>query len=158
MKNYLLYLIFLFTILVEGCQFHYIENPGPQISSSIKVSKANSVFINAYKPNLNRINGVLIDTVFAEKKYSSDGGFFSNYKIDSNNLQLIIVTRDYLVRNGKGFGVNWIVQGFNPYSGKIAYRDYKQRELPDSIIMEIDSMNDGHLTQIIGKLTLHKVK
>jgi hypothetical protein len=153
-----LYSVFLFAIFDEGCRFHYIENPGSQISSSIKVSKENSVFINAYKPNLDSINGILIDTVFAEKKYSSDGGFFSNYRIDSDKLQLIIVTHDYLVRDGKGFGVDWIIQGFNPYSGKITYRDYKQRELPDSMVMEVDSMNNGHLTHIIGKLTLYKIK
>jgi hypothetical protein len=155
MKN--IFFSFILLLFLTSCQFHNIETPGAQISWSVAEAKKNNTFICGYKLPGNKINGIKIETIFAEKKYSSDGGYFSKYQIDSINSQLVIVAKDYMAKDGLGLGVNWNISGFNPYSGKITYRNYNFKSFPDSIPIIITAITGKDSTKVVEKLTLYKI-
>lgn len=138
-----------------SCDFHVVKNPGLQLSWSASQAKENNTFICSYKLEDSTINGVKIEAVFAERKYSSDGGFFSGYNIDCCKSQLVIVSADYLASEGTGFSVDWDIPEFNLYSSNLIYSDYKGTLFPDSIPISVLSTKDK---RIIQKLTLYKVK
>jgi hypothetical protein len=81
----------LIALLFPSCNFNIDDNPGPQISSSVEDAKNHNTFICAYKVNRNRINGSLVNSIFAEKKYWLNEGFFGTFDINCCESQLIIV-------------------------------------------------------------------
>lgn len=147
-------LILAVSILMVSCNFRVVKKPGPQLSWSVSQSKENNTFICGYKLDDSIINGVKIESIFAEKKYSSDGGLFSGYNIDCCKSQLVIVSRDYLASDGTGFSVDWEIPNFYAFSSSIIYCDYNSNNFPDSIPLSVISLKDK---RIIEKLTLHKV-
>jgi len=152
LDNSILFIII--SIVLASCDFHVVKNPGPQLSWSIAQAKKNNTFICSYRPSDSTINGVKIEAVFAERKYSSDGGFFSKFDIDCCKSQLVFVSADYLASEGTGFSVDWDIPNFNIYSSKLVYRDYKGVVFPDSIALLAISKKDKH---IIQQITLFKV-
>src|SRR6478609_4164326 len=95
----------LFTLLfasLTSCDFHVIKRTGPQYSRSVNQAKQNQTFICEYKLKDSVINGVKIKSIFAERKYSHDGGFFSKFEIDCCNSQLVLVSKDYLASDVNG--------------------------------------------------------
>jgi len=81
----------LIATLLSSCNFNIDDIPGPQTSSSIEDAKNHKTFICAYKVNGNRINGSLVNAIFAEKKYWLNEGFFGRFEINCCESQLIIV-------------------------------------------------------------------
>jgi|688.fasta_scaffold289736_2 hypothetical protein len=148
-------LIAAISILFSSCDFQVVKNPGPQISRSVKQAIENNTFICSYKLCDSSINGVRIESVFVEKKYFSDGSFFSKFDVDCCKSQLVIVSVNYLASEGTGFSVNWDIPYFNLYSSNIIYRDYEGLLFPDSIPLKVVSIK-GKNKNVIQELTLYK--
>jgi hypothetical protein len=110
---------------------------GPQYSWSIQDAKKNKTFICEFKAESSVIEGSKIESIFAEKQYKSDGGFFSGYQIDSCKSQIVFVSKDYLTKEGKGYGVNWQMEGFQTYSGKIIFRKFNTSQFPGKIKIKV---------------------
>jgi len=149
------FLFLLLSVFFSSCDFHLVKNPGPQISWSIKQAKENNTFIGAYKAKDRLLDSISIEVVFAEKKYSSDGGLFSKFDIDCCKSQLVIVTDNYLASEGKGFSVDWTISDFSLYSSNIIYKDYDKGSFPDSIPISVVSLKNKRVLQ---RLTLYKEK
>ncbi len=147
-------LFLIISIVMTSCNFHVIKKPGPQVSWSVVQAKENKTFICSYKLKDSTINGIKIEAIFAERKYSSDGGFFSKFDIDCCESQLVIVSVNYLASEGAGFSVKWDIPGFNLYSSNLIYQDYKGGLFPDSIPISVISLKNK---QIIEKHTLYKI-
>jgi hypothetical protein len=147
-------LFIILSVAITSCGFHVVKNPGPQISWSVVQAKENKTFICSYKLK-DSINGIKIESIFAERKYSSDGGFFSKIDFDCCESQLVFVSVNHLASEGTGFGVKWSIPGFNLYSSYLIYKDFKGVIFPDSIPISVVSIKDK---QIIEKHTLYKIK
>ena len=95
-----------------------------------------------------------IESVFAEHKYSHDGGLFSKFDVDCCNSQLVVVSNGCLASDGIGYSVDWDISQFKIYSSNIIYRDYKGVNLPDSITLDVLSM---HGKNVIQRVVMQKV-
>ena len=58
------------------------------------LSKKHDTFICEYKLSGDKINGLKIESIFAEKKYWLGEGFWSRFDINCCESQLIIVFKD----------------------------------------------------------------
>ena len=64
------------SLFLSSCNFNITDIPGPQISSTIETSKKHGTFICAYNLKGNKINGIRVESFFAEKKYWLGEGLF----------------------------------------------------------------------------------
>jgi len=154
----------LFTLMVcfmlSACDFNVNDGPGPQMSSSVKESQKHSTFIGAYKVNGDAINGIRIETIFAEKKFWREKGFLLKKEINCCESQLVIVsaTQPFSTQTS-GYDTDWKILGFvNPSpSASIIYRDYKGVLLPDSIPITVVAIKGKDSSKVIQKLILYKI-
>jgi hypothetical protein len=149
----------LICFLLSSCDFNINDGPGPKISSSVKESQKHGTFICAYKLRDNYISGIRIQTIFAEKKFLREKGFFLKKVISCCESQLIIVSStEPFSTQSSGYGVNWKITGFvtpSPFASVI-YRDYKGMLFPDSIPITVMAIKGKDSAQIIQRLTLYK--
>ncbi len=129
--------------LIYACNFRVVKQPGSQYSTSVVYSKEVDAFICEYLPIDSLFNGVVIESIFAERKYSSNGGFLSGFENDCCNAQLIVVSKSYLASDGRGYGVDWEIPNFTLRSGSLISCDYKGVAIPDTIRLNIKRKNDG---------------
>ncbi len=144
------------TVLLVSCNFNITDNPGPQMSSTIQSSKAHNAFICAYKIDSNKINGIPIESIFAEKKYWLSEGFFGKFTINCCESQLIIIFKnDNNIISLDGIPQNWEIENFKPINSKMLIRDYKSNVFPDTIQLKIRP--DVKNKQIFQTLNLYKI-
>ena len=140
-----------------SCNFNITDVPGPQVSSTIETSKRHDTFICAYTLSGNKINGLRVESFFAEKKYSLSEGLLGKFKIDCCESQLVIsIEDDNTIITLIDTPQNWEIIGFKSLNSKIIVKDYKGISFPDSlaIVVRPDVRNED----IFEKLTLYKVK
>ncbi len=128
--------ILITSFMLTACDFNINDNPGPQMSSSIKESQKHNTFICAYKLRGAAINGIKIQTVFAEKQFFREKGFFLKKVIICCESQLVIVSQTQpFSTQSSGYDTDWKILGFvNPSpEASLIYRDYKGTLFPDSI-------------------------
>lgn len=139
----------------SSCNFNITDKPGPQISSTIESSKNHGAFICAYDVNGNSINGLRIQSVFAEKKYWLEEGYLGEFKINCCESQLIIklIDENTLITLNE-VPQNWEVIGFRSLNSKMIVKSQKGIVLPDSITILIrpDVKNKNTLESV----TFHK--
>jgi len=144
------------TMLLFSCNFNITDNPGPQISSTIESSKKHNTFICAYKIDSNNINGIPIESIFAEKKYWLSKGFFGKFNINCCESQLIITFKDdNNIITLDGIPQNWEIIDFKPIHSKMLIRDYKSNLFPDTIQLKI--IPDVKNKQIFETLNLYRI-
>jgi hypothetical protein len=137
-------------IMVSSCNFNINDNPGPQTSSSIESSKSHGAFICAYKVNGSRINGSLVESIFAEKKYWLNQGFFGSFDINCCQSQLVIVYDS----SHNSTPLNDVPENWEVIHSDIMVKYYDGIVFPDTIHIMVkpdvkkDSVND---------ITLYKV-
>jgi len=157
MKNIFLISSFIVILLFSSCNFNITDIPGPQISTNIKSAKSHGTFICAFTPNGKKLNGSEMKSIFAEKKYFLNEGFFGRFDIDCCESQLVIIYNgnDY-VETLNDIPQNWEVVGFFPSYTGILMKSYKGSVFPDSIPIKI--IPDVKKPDSIEMLTLYKVK
>ena len=139
-----------------SCNFNVTNIPGPQVSSTIETSKRHGTFICAYFLNGNNINGLRVESFFAEKKYSLTEGIFGRFTIDCCESQLVIRLKDdNTIITLNDIPQNWEILGFKSQNSKIIVKNYKGISFPDSlsIIVRPDVKNKV----VFEKLTLYKL-
>ncbi|CAN0084517.1 unnamed protein product, partial [Chrysoparadoxa australica] len=103
-----------------SCDFHVVKNIGPQISSNAERSKEVGAFVAKYKMDSSEnayVSKIDFKSIFIERKYSSDGGLFSGYKIADDEMQLVFRSVEYLSDYHLKYGKDWELIGFKkPYS------------------------------------------
>lgn len=157
MKPTFILLAFICCQIFLSCNFNITDNPGPQVSSTIETSKRRGTFICAYTFSEKIINGLQVESFFAEKKYILSEGILGKFEINYYESQLIIRLKDdNTIITLNGIPQNWEISGFKSLNSKIIVKDYKGIYFPDSlaIIVIPDVRNDD----IIKKVTLYKVK
>ncbi len=143
-------------MLLFSCNFNITDNPGRQISSTIESSKKHSTFICAYKADSSHINGIAVESIFAEKKYSLSKGFFGKFIVDCCESQLIIIFKDDTnIITFDDVPQNWEIIDFKPNHSKMLIRDYKNNLFPDSI--QLKMIPDVKKKQIFEILNLYKI-
>ena len=154
--RWVLFLIFIATL--ESCNFNVENMPGSQISSSIKEAKQIGTFICAYRASQNIINGVNIESVFAEHQYVLGKGLFGNFTINCCESQLVIVSKDDLdYPTLDDVPQKWEIVGFEIINSRILEKDFKSINFPDRIVLEIRPDIIGHKDSIV-RTTLYKIK
>ncbi len=148
-------------LIFSSCDFNVNDSPGPKMSSSIKEAQSHGTFLCAYKVDNNVINGIKVETIFAEKQYSRENGFLLKKRIECCKSQLIIIslTQPFSTQNS-GFDVDWKLTGFetpSPYAS-IIYKDYKGVSLPDSVPITVIALQGTDSSHIIQTLKLYKIK
>jgi hypothetical protein len=159
MKAKHLLLFLLQWAFLTGCDFNINDGPGPKMSSSVDESQQHGTFICAYKLKLDTLQGIRIQTIFAERKFYREQGLWEKKVINCCESQLVMVssTQPFSTQSA-GYGVNWKIAGFitpSPFAS-IIYRDYKGVLFPDSIPIKIVAIKGKDSTQIIQRLTLYK--
>ena len=150
-------LLLTFSYFFYSCKFNITDNPGPQISTTIKTSKDCGSFICAYNIKGSNINGLRVESIFAEKKYSLGEGIFGKFSLDCCESQLIISFKDdNTMTTLNEVAQNWEILGFKLKNSKIITKDYKGILFPDSIqiVMVPDLSNKAGFEN----LTLYKIK
>ena len=143
-------------VLLTSCNFNVTDIPGPQISSTIESSKKHGTFICEYKLSGDKINGLKVESIFAEKKYWLRKGFWSRFDINCCASQLIIVFKDdNTMTTLNDIPQNWEIIGFHLQNSRLMVTGYGGIILPNKISLEIrpDVKNIHNLE----KLTLEKV-
>jgi hypothetical protein len=156
-KTAFLLLAFIGCQIFLSCNFNITDIPGPQVSSTIETSKRHGAFICTYTLIGNKINGLQVESFFAEKKYSLSEGLFGKFKIDCCETQLVISLKDdNTIITLNDIPQNWEIIGFKSLNSKIIVKDYKGISFPDSlaIVVRPDVRNEG----VFKKLTLYRVK
>ena len=139
-------------MLFSSCNFNITDNPGPQTSTSIDWSKKHGAFICAYKVNGNRINGNLVESIFAEKKYRLNEGFFGTFEIDCCESQLIIVYDSSHNSNP----LNDVPENWNYFRGEIIVKQYTGVVFPDTVHIRVrPNVKDS---TVVNDFTLYKIK
>ena len=80
--------VLLVMLSMAACEFNITDKPGPQVSSTIEVSKKHKAYLCKYRLDGNRINGVPLNGAFLERKYSLDQGVFSKFHISDSSAQI----------------------------------------------------------------------
>ena len=143
------------SVLLVSCNFNITDNPGPQISSTIQSSKAHNVFICAYRIDSSTINGILVESIFAEKKYSLSKGLFGKFNLNCCESQLIIIFKsDHNMISLDGIPQNGEIENFIPIHSKMLIRDYKTIFFADTIHLKI--LPDMKSKLIFKTLNLYK--
>lgn len=147
--------ILVFCQILISCNFNLTNIPGPQISSSIQSSINHKTFICSYLLNGSIINGVQIESIFAEKKYVLGEGIFGKFKIDCCQSQLVIKLKDdNTITTLNDVSENWEILGFMSNNSKILVKDFKGISFTDSLsIIIIPNVNNK---VVFKKLTLYK--
>jgi hypothetical protein len=149
----IIYILFVIPPM-SGCEFNITDKPGPQVSSTIEVSKKHKAYLCNYRIDGNKINGVLLNEIFVEKKYSLDKGFFSKFHVSDSLAQLVIVSKGDFATQYTGYAIDWQLVGFKSKASSIIYRDIGTN-LPDSIPLKVVSIK-GKNKNVIQELTLYK--
>jgi hypothetical protein len=156
MKSYNLALV-LTVLFFSSCNFNLTDIPGPQISTTIRSSKKHGTFICSFRIKGNALNGVEIESIFAEKKYFLRKGFFGKSKINSSESQLVIVFKsDNKMITINDIPKNWDVVGFTLHNSKIIVNEYKGNIFKDSI--QIKLIPNLKVPSSFEILTLYKIK
>jgi hypothetical protein len=140
-----------------SCNFNITDNPGPQISTTITTAKERGSFICSYNLKGSKINGLRVESVFAEKKYSLGDGIFGKFSLDCCESQLVISFKDdNNITTLNDVAQTWEVLGFKVWNSKILVKDYNGILFPDSI--QIIIVPDVNNKTAFEKLTLYKIK
>ena len=140
-----------------SCNYNITDIPGPQVSTTIQSSKRHGTFICAYTLSGNKINGLRVESFFAEKKYCLSEGLLGKFNIDCCESQLIISLKDdNTIITLNDIPQNWEIIGFKSRNSKMIVKEYKGIFFPDSlpIVVRPDVRNED----ILKKLTLYKLK
>ena len=143
--------------LFLSCDFNINNRPGPQMSMSVKEAQSNGTFICEYGIVGNTINGIHINTIFAEKKFWRNEGVLLKKQINCCESQLIIVSAQHFSNDGTGYDFDWNLQGFEGLGNYLIYKDFMSISLPDSIPITVVAINGKDSTRVIEKLTLYKI-
>ncbi|MEO6228563.1 MAG: hypothetical protein ABIP10_00480 [Ferruginibacter sp.] len=128
------------SLLLTSCRFNITDNPGPQISSNLESSKSHGAFLCEYKINGSRISGLKVKSIFAEKKYGLQTGFWGKFDINCCESQLVILFQDdNTMTTLNDNPENWEVVGFHLHDSKIIIKYYQGISLPDNIEIYIRS-------------------
>jgi len=157
-----IYVVFYLTItvLLSSCDFKLNDEPGAQISASIKEAKSHGTFICSYGVKGNKIDGIEIKSIFAEKKYWRGEGVFFKKKINCCESQLVIVSNDNepFTTERAGFNKRWKINGFkNKYTLRL-FKEYEGILFPDTIPIAIMAIKGQDCGKIIQRLTLYKIR
>ena len=138
-------------IFLASCNFNITDNPGPQISSSIKSSKKHNTFICAYRVNSNTINNIHVKEIFLEKKYFLHEGFFGNFEINCCESQLVIIFKeDNKTTTLNGVPMGWAIIGFNQLNSLAMVQYLKGFIFPNTInIILIPNVKSNHINENI---------
>ena len=143
-------------VLLTSCNFNITDIPGPQISSTIESSKKHDTFICEYKLAGDKINGLKVESIFAEKKYWLGEGFWNRFDINCCESQLIIVFKDdNTMTTLNDIPQNWEVVGFHLQNSRLMVKGYNGTLLPNKISLDIRP--DVRNIHNLEKLTLIKV-
>jgi hypothetical protein len=156
-KSAFVLLAFLGCKIFFSCNFNITDISGPQVSSTIESSKRHGTFICAYSLSGNKINGLRVESFFAENKYSLSEGLLGKFKIDCCESQLVIRLKDdNTIITLNDIPQNWEIIGFKSLNSKIIVKDYKGIFFPDSLAIVVKP--DVRSEDIFEKLTLYKMK
>jgi hypothetical protein len=143
-------------LIYSSCNFNITDKSGPQISSTIESSKNHNAFICAYDVNGHRINGLRIESIFAEKKYWLEDGYLGKFKINCCESQLIIkLLDDNTMITLNDIPQNWEAIDFRSLNSKMIVKFQKGIVFPDSITILIKT--DVKNKNILDSLTLYKL-
>jgi hypothetical protein len=152
-----IYSFLLICMLTSACDFNINDSPGPQMSFSIKQAKEHGTFICQYLVKDNIINGVKINTIFAEKKFWREEGFFERKTINCCESQLVIISDGCFSCDGIGpYDTTWNISGFDLKSSYAILANFKGTIFSDIIpIRVITKSKNG---DIITTTNLTKIK
>jgi len=144
--------IMLMILTASSCNFNMTDIPGPQVSSTIESSKSHDAFICAYKVNGNRINGSLVNSIFAEKKYWLNEGFFGRFDINCCESQLVIVYDS----SHESVPFNDVPKNWQIIHSDIIVKYYESVVFPDTIHMQVRlNVKDS---SVVNDIALYKIQ
>lgn len=151
MKGLFVYLLLFMLALLSACDFNINDSPGPQMSFSIKEAKKHGTFICAYSVKDSVINGIKISSIFAEKKFWRDEGFWEKKTINCSESQLVIITDSCLSCDGIGpYDNKWNISGFDLKSGYAICASFKGITFHDKMpIRLIRKTKNGYLDSTV---------
>lgn len=157
MKFNYVFFSFLTLLFLSSCDFNINDSPGPQMSMSVREAQSHGTFICEYTVPDSSINGVKIKTIFAEKKFWRQEGVLLKKQINCCESQLVIVSTQSFSGGSSGYDVDWKLSGFESPSTYLVYRNFKSIIFRDSIPITIVVIKGRDSSQVIKRLTLHKV-
>ncbi len=144
----------LICVCLVSCDFDIDASPGAQMSVSAADAKKHGTFLYSYRANKNALYNAEIETVFAEKQYWLDPKPFSKNKIDNLTSQLVIVCKN----DERDYDISWKISGFKSIHTLVIYKYYKGTTLPDTIPLQVVSINGKDTSKVIERDTLYKIR
>jgi hypothetical protein len=142
--------------LISSCDFNINDSPGPQMSFSVKEAKKHSTFICAYALQGNVINGIKINTIFAERQFWRDEGFLEKKTINCCESQLVIISDGCFSCDGVGpYDDSWNISGFSLKSSYAIYANFKGTIFPSKmpiVIIKKSTHGDKDTTVYLTKV------